>query len=83
MTTASMNTKNVFDAKLAGVDCYLLKPFSPSSLAEKLAAMRSTPLPEVVQRDIRHEVDEDAPAHPRAPAGHRPAKAIPRGSVKP
>jgi two-component system chemotaxis response regulator CheY len=57
MTTASMNTKNVFDAKVAGVDGYLLKPFSPNVLAEKLAAMRAAPLPDVLKRDLREHMD--------------------------
>ena len=36
MTTASRNTSDVIAAKHAGVDAYLLKPFTPAQLKEKL-----------------------------------------------
>jgi DNA-binding response OmpR family regulator len=36
MTTASRNTADVIAAKHAGVDAYLLKPFTPAQLKEKL-----------------------------------------------
>lgn len=37
MTTASRNAMEVFVAKYAGVDAYLLKPFTPAQLKEKLS----------------------------------------------
>ncbi len=36
MTTAGRNTSDVVAAKHAGVDAYLLKPFTPAQLKEKL-----------------------------------------------
>jgi two-component system chemotaxis response regulator CheY len=39
MTTASMATENAIAAKRAGVDNYVLKPFSPAVLREKIEAV--------------------------------------------
>lgn len=38
MTTASMATENAIAAKQAGVDNYVLKPFTPAVLREKIQA---------------------------------------------
>jgi two-component system chemotaxis response regulator CheY len=39
MTTGSMATENAIAAKHAGVDNYVLKPFSPAVLREKIEAV--------------------------------------------
>jgi two-component system, chemotaxis family, chemotaxis protein CheY len=39
LTTASMDPQTVLSAKRAGVDSYLLKPFTPKQLVQKLEAL--------------------------------------------